>query len=53
MSSYTNDHFNPYVRSGEANIANKTFAQTGYYYIEVVTINGGSNGFCKLMVDIP
>lgn len=50
--SYINDHYNPYA-NGQEKRFEREFLASGYYYMEVVSINYGGAGYFKVGMEVP
>lgn len=50
--SYIYDHYNPYV-NGQEKRFEREFLASGYYYMEVVSVNFASGGYFKVGMEVP
>lgn len=53
LDTYLTDHYNPYI-GGTANPKyTRTFTDSGYYYMQIVSLNYGGPGYFKVMMEAP
>lgn len=52
IENYYYDHYNPYLRGVDKKYT-KTFTQSGYYFVQAISVNNGGRGFFKVMMEVP